>query len=1022
MTERDSIISSHEHLLMAIQNESRKFQEYYLWLEKYMPQSFFEEVSQENLMLIAHSLMGFQLQEYFSTIHLKRAAIVICLDSADADLRILENYAFYGIKNYQSYISVAPFPSITENLRIGIIYFTETIETIETPYPEESKQKLRLLVKQRNPNVTDEEFEKLFSGINTRFLRSLPMDRLILALDLFFRTKDRDNCQYEILYNEDWQDTPDASSMQIVLAWRNTPKHNFLYRIARTIFRHGLTMKRVNATYINPYSKQNTLIMALWLHGSNGQAVWDVADIIDFIRELVTVKYFPSFDLVDQYLVSKGFVTGNLGHMLRAMIFFIHQSLVHIDSYIYTLSSIEETLIRHPEFSSQLCEAFMRKFDPDNHNYDLYVKLREKFLVDVHNLDTGQIEKDNIKKNILLQAMSFIHHTLKTNYYRLNYTALSFRLDPKYLDAIPFDRTKKFPELPYGIFFIKGMHFFGFHIRFKELARGGLRTVVPPPGEHIDQERNSIFTECYNLAYTQHMKNKDIPEGGSKGIIFLKPFDRLESETLIFQNELERAKVNPVEIKAKIEKFSQEQKIEHLQQAQRSFIESFLVLINAEPDGKLRPKYILDYWKKTEYIYLGPDENMSDEMIQWIANFSKNYNYKPGTSFISGKPIGGINHKEYGVTSLGVNVYMEYILRFLGIDPSKDTFTVKMSGGPDGDVAGNQMVNLYKYYPKTAQVVAITDISGTIFDPEGLDLADLNTLFKQGRPIKYYSPQKLHPGGYLLDKNAKRQHTAYAQQTLCWRNKNGKIIEDWLSGNEMNGILRHSLHQIRADIFITGGGRPRTLNESNFKDFLDEKGTPTSKAIIEGANLYITPKARHELEKLGVLIVKDSSANKTGVICSSFEVLCGLTLEEDLFSENKTSLVKEIIERLKSCAANEAELLLKEYQETGEFMSNISNRISEHINLFTYQLLDYLDTIQLSNDANDPLLKTFLNYCLPTLRNHYQQELIREIPEHHKKAIIACSIASHLVYKRGLAWYPSIVDILPVLLMPNQSA
>ena len=51
-------------------------------------------------------------------------------------------------------------------------------------------------------------------------------------------------------------------------------------------------MKRVNATYTDPYSKQSVLVMALSLHGSNGQAIWDVADIPDFLRELVTVKIF----------------------------------------------------------------------------------------------------------------------------------------------------------------------------------------------------------------------------------------------------------------------------------------------------------------------------------------------------------------------------------------------------------------------------------------------------------------------------------------------------------------------------------------------------------------------------------------------------------------------------------------------------------------------------------------------------------------------------------------------------------
>jgi glutamate dehydrogenase len=40
-----------------------------------------------------------------------------------------------------------------------------------------------------------------------------------------------------------------------------------------------------------------------------------------------------------------------------------------------------------------------------------------------------------------------------------------------------------------------------------------------------------------------------------------------------------------------------------------------------------------------------------------------------------------INHKDYGVTSEGVNVYLEVALRHvLGIDPRKQSFTVKMTG------------------------------------------------------------------------------------------------------------------------------------------------------------------------------------------------------------------------------------------------------------------------------------------------------------------------------------------------------
>lgn len=1005
------------NLTAAIENESKKFQENYLWLEQSMPSNFFAEVGQENAMLITHSLMGFHLQDFFSTIHLKGAAIVMCLDSADADLKILKNYSLYGIKNYETFVSNSPppIPGITAFLRIATIYFTEESDNKEKPLPTETKELLHQMVKERNPALNEKEFEKLISGISHRFLRSLPFDRLMLAIEMFFRAQTRDNCQYELHRNQNWKKDGTAS-LHITLAWRNVPKYNFLYRLARTIHRHGLIMKRVNATYIDPLSRHSVLIMALELSGPGTKAAWEVADIHDFLRELVTGKYFSSFDRIDDQLVSKGVISGNMGNLLRSMVYFIHQALVNLDVNLYTIENIEEALCRHPELTAKICEAFRAKFDPSRHKYSEYEEIREKFLQDLSNLDTGQIDFDTRRKNVLYQAMNMVHYTLKTNFYRTNFTALSFRLNPQYLDHIPFEREKKFPVLPYGIFFMKGMHFFGFHIRFKDLSRGGLRTVLPEHPEFETVERNSVFAECYNLAYTQHMKNKDIPEGGSKGIIFLKSFERADSEVAIIEKELENSKFDPSEIQMKIENYKIEQKTEHLYQAQRSFVESLITIVNCDPDGTIRAKNIVDYWKRPEYLYLGPDENMHDAMIKWIADFSAKYNYKPGSSFMSSKPKVGINHKEYGVTSLGINVYMEEVLKYLGINPQTDTFSLKMSGGPDGDVAGNQIYNLYRYYPKTAKLLALTDVSGTINDPEGLDLATLAELFKLGKGIKDYPPELLHAGGFLLDKSMKRSPTPFVQQTLCWRHVSGQLRQDWISGSEMNHLLRSNVHQTVTDIFIPSGGRPRTLNENNYEEFLDDKGKPTARAIVEGANLYLTAGARRELEKLGVLIIKDSSANKGGVICSSFEVLSGLTLGDQLFFENKNQIVDEILVRIKHCALLEARLLLKTHKETGQYLTDISNQISNHINQFTYHLLDYLDKISLSKDPTDPSIKCFLDYCLPLLRTYFQDYLLKEIPEHHKKAIIACHIASNLVYKKGLSWSPTVVDIFPVLI------
>ena len=62
------------------------------------------------------------------------------------------------------------------------------------------------------------------------------------------------------------------------------------------------------------------------------------------------------------------------------------------------------------------------------------------------------------------------------------------------------------------------------------------------------------------------------------------------------------------------------------------------------------------------------------------------------------------------------------------------------------------------------------------------------------------------------------------------------------------------------------------------------------------------------------------------------------------------------------------------------------------------------------------MIQCFLNYCLPLLKTKYKDRLLKEIPENHKKAIIACRLAAQLVYQKGLDWYPSVIDVLPILL------
>ena len=97
--------------------------------------------------------------------------------------------------------------------------------------------------------------------------------------------------------------------------------------------------------------------------------------------------------------------------------------------------------------------------------------------------------------------------------------AFAFRFAPERLIAA---RPKElFPEAPFGVYMVMGRGFMGWHVRFREIARGGIRCVKSINRTVYTRNAASLFEETYNLAYTQQRKNKDIAEGGSKGTILL---------------------------------------------------------------------------------------------------------------------------------------------------------------------------------------------------------------------------------------------------------------------------------------------------------------------------------------------------------------------------------------------------------------------------------------------------------------------------------------------------------------------
>ncbi|MBS0627952.1 MAG: NAD-glutamate dehydrogenase, partial [Verrucomicrobia bacterium] len=447
-----------------------------------------------------HSLMEFDLHDFSTQIAIKGGALALCAENPDADLQILKQYETQGIRSYRTFVSNAPLPFSANPslLRVAILSFCETLgstPSLESILPFKLQEEIFNKVKQRNGLIHKKDFDDLLNTLTPRFIRSLSTERLAIALTMLFQAKQTDHCQYELRYNEKWH-TNNNPSLQIVFAWKGLFKHNFIYRLAKMLHRHHLVIKRVNATYVSPHSAQSILVMSLAVHGIDDKAAWEEANIEDLMQELVTLKHFEGMETIEKTFIESNLLRGNLGNLIKAITVFVHQTLVQCDLYRYCFEYIEEGLCRHPEITCLLAKSFEQKFHPEKNYLPDYEESKEHLFKLIEEIDTGNESNDVRTKNILTLALHFIECTLKTNFYRTHKTAFCFRLNPTYLQKIPGDISDKFPSLPYAIYFMKGFHFLGFHIRFTDLARGGLRTVALQNPETILSEKNNVFLEC----------------------------------------------------------------------------------------------------------------------------------------------------------------------------------------------------------------------------------------------------------------------------------------------------------------------------------------------------------------------------------------------------------------------------------------------------------------------------------------------------------------------------------------------
>ncbi|KAM6513920.1 NAD-dependent glutamate dehydrogenase [Fusarium falciforme] len=692
--------------------------------------------------------------------------------------------------------------------------------------------------------------------------------------------------------------------------------------------------KEVSLLYCLPHNKFHNLFLTGQLSLQESVYAHSAWVFVQHFLNRLGPEYASLSEILDPGNNAQAVLLSNLKHRLRCETFTPH--------YIY------EIIQNYPGLVQALYASFA--------NVHLFkdAEVAEQLVSSSPSLEnlSDDALKDKISKTVnneheemvLTAFRVFNNAILKTNYFTPTKVALSFRLDPSFLPEV------EYPKRLYGMFLVISSESHGFHIRFKDISRGGIRIVKSRSKEAYSINARKLFDENYGLASTQQRKNKDIPEGGSKGVILLDP------------KEQDRAR-----------------------EAFEKYIDSILdLLLPAQTPGIKNP--LIDLYGKQEILFMDPDENTTD-LADWATEHARVRGAPWWKSFFTGKSpkLGGIPHDTYGMTTLSVREYVKGICRKLELDPS--TSRKVQIGCSDGVLGSNEFKLGNEKY------TAIIDGSVVLADFTGLNRDELLRLVNKPAMTNDYDAYKLSKDSYC--------ELSHGQNITV---SSGDVLTN--STSFLSTF--HLRDTCSVEKFVPCGDRPASINLITANHLIKD-GKSIIPYLVEGANLCITQEAKLRLEEAGCILYKDASANKGGVTSSSLEVLASLSFDDAGFIENMCvgangeapqfyqDFIKYVQLKIQENARLEFEAIWREHEETGIARSILSDRLS-------LAIIDQDEELQHSDLWGDERIRlSVLKDALPAplLRKIGLETMVSRIPEPYLRSIFSSYLASRFVYEFG---------------------
>lgn len=540
--------------------------------------------------------------------------------------------------------------------------------------------------------------------------------------------------------------------------------------------------------------------------------------------------------------------------VLRAYTKYLRQT-----GFTFSQTYIEHALINNSELTKALVQLFALRFDPI---YNAVERADEKEIINYieQSLEAvTSLDEDRIIRRLLEVILA----TIRTNYFQTNpdntqKSYFSFKFDPAKISDLPLPRPK------FEIF-VYSPRVEGVHLRAGKVARGGLRW---------SDRREDFRTEVLGLMKAQQVKNTVIvPEGAKGGFVVKQAFTP---------------------------DMSRDAYMKEVVSCYQTFISGLLDITDNIKDGNIiPPANVVRYDEDDPYLVVAADKGTAT--FSDIANsISEKYGFWLGDAFASGGSA-GYDHKKMGITSRGVWVSVQRHFRELGIDPTKDDFTVVGIGDMSGDVFGNGML-----LSNHTKLIGAFNHMHIFLDPNpdaAKSYEERKRLFSLPRSTwKDYNPELISAGGGVFERSAKSiKLTPEIKQALDTQ-------KDTMVPNELIRAI------LKAPVDLIWNGGIGTFVKSTQETHADA-GDRTNdairldapelraRAIAEGGNLGMTQLARIEYSLNGGIVNTDFIDNSAGVDCSDHEVnikilLNGMVTEGSLSLADRNVLLEKMTDEV----------------------------------------------------------------------------------------------------------------------------